>query len=177
MSLSNLTKRPKYSWNALIGVLDILACHSKTLLASHEWLQLWRTNKACTENTQIRLALYIDLWKKMNNTSYQSFVHVRASVLTGYGHGDDWLQDSSITLRQSPLGRFIIAIREPVVRFETSKHASLKPYVYRKGTVDHKGRTTYQLVGRVESAKCNWVIVAANHEHLLYSCDELYCVR
>lgn len=182
MSLSKLTKRPKHSWNALIGVLDVLACHSKTLLASHEWLQLWRTNKTCSDNAHIQDALYLDVWVKMNKireTPYLSFVYVRASVLSACGYGDDWLQDSSITLRQSPFGRFIIAIRrEPVVRFETSKHAALTPYVYKKGTVDHKGRTTYQLVGRVESAKCDWVNVkATNHEHLLYSCDELYCRR
>lgn len=179
MSLSKLTKKPKYSSNAFIRILGILACHSKTQLTSHEWLQLLRTNKTCSINANIQSATFFDVWEKINKireTPYLSFGHV-----TACGHGNDWQQNSSITLHQSPFGRFIVAIRrEPVVRFEISKHATLKPHVYKKGTVDHKGRTTYQLVGRVgrvESAKYLVNVKATNHEHLLYTCDKLYCRR
>jgi len=181
MSLSKpVMKKPKHSFDALIGILDVLFCHSKNLLASHEWLQLWRTNKTCTENTPIRSALYIDVWEKMNKiqkTPYQSF---EVMILSGCGHGDDWLQNHSITLQQSPFGRFIVAIRrEPVVRFNFSKHAALKPHVYTKAFDYVRGYcTTYHHVGRVVEAKCNWVNVKTpKNQHELYTCDELYCRR
>ena len=187
MSLSKpVTKKPKHSFDALVGILDILFFHSKDLLASHEWLQLWRTNKTCTENNQIRSALYIDVWEKMNKiqkTPYKSFDYVRASFLSACGHGDDWLQNHSITLQQSPFGRFIVAIRqEPVVSFDLSKHAALKPHVYTKAFDYIRGFTTYHHVGRVvktkKTKKCNWVNVKTpKNEHELYICDELYCRR
>lgn len=183
MSLSKpVMKKPKHSFDALIGILDVLFFHSKDLLASHEWLQLWRTNKTCTDNAQIRSALYIDVWEKMNKiqkTPYQSFDYVRASILSACSHGDDWLQNHSITLQQSPFGRFIVAIRrEPVVGFDLSKHAALKPHVYTKAFDYVRGFTTYHHVGRVVEAKCNWVNVKTpKNTNELYICDELYCRR
>ena len=100
-------------------------------------------------------------------------------ILSGCGHGDDWLQNHSITLQHSPFGRFIVAIRrEPVVGFDVSKHAALKPHVYTKAFDYVRGFTTYHHVGRVVEAKCNWVNVKTpKNEHALYICDELYCRR
>ena len=174
-------KKPKHSFDALVGILDVLFFHSKDLLASHEWLQLWRTNKTCTDNTQIRSALYIDVWKKMNKiqkTPYQSFDYVRA-FHSIHSIGDDWLQNHSITLQQSPFGRFIVAIRrEPVVGFDLPKHAALKPHVYTKAFDYVRGFTTYHHVGRVVEAKCNWVNVKTpKNTNELYIGDELYCRR
>lgn len=196
LSKHRTKKTSKQPFEALIGILDVFACHSYMLLSSHEWLQLWQTNKTFSNNGHIRLALYVTLWRKMNKTqetpvswNQLCYCPLLNDIANYYGEifpaMPSWgfkhcrsVTDYSISPRYSPFGRFIVAIKQPpVVSFEPSQHAENMPHVYTRGEVVNKV-LTYQHVGRVVYAKGKCVNVKTiGGETQLYMCDELYCRR
>lgn len=197
MSQAKKKNKPPQPFKAIIEqLLNALSVDSESLLASCEWLQIHRTDRECANNFRIRLPLYLDLWKKMEQlqeTAYLSEEYFRDSTMAACGKPqrmfvcsfpEERLKPKSrcITRQQSPFDRYIVAIRrEPVIRFDLSNlSAGETPRVYEKRMDPNDGKARYHYVGHVVKADIDTdfaIVKTQTNQNELYSCKELYCLR